>query len=106
MRLATFAAVAALSALAAAPAGAAGVKVVRGAAPSTAAAKGSVLRGTGYVRPAPAAESARPQATVIAGGSLLWLIDADGQVTACGVRGAGRVGAPDRVHCSAGPVVR
>jgi hypothetical protein len=107
MRYALCAAAAALLCATAAPSMAAGVTVLRGASAAQAAGGNvTILRGSGVVQTAAVPAESRPAATAVAGGSLLWLIDADGQVSACGVRGSGRVGAPDIVHCSAGPVIR
>ncbi len=106
MRWTALAAAAALSMSLAMPAGAAGVTVLRGGAPQTANGHITILRGTPALAEVRAPEAAPPAVTAVAGGTLLWLIDADGQVKACGVRGSGRVGGPDIVHCSAGPLVR
>ncbi len=108
MRYALCAAVAALLCASASPSMAAGVTVLRGgAAAQSAAGNSTILRGSGFAHAMTAAAETRPAATMaIAGGTVLWLIDADGQIKACGVRGSGRVGAPDVVHCSAGPVVQ
>ncbi len=89
------------------PTSAANVTVMRGPSPTRAAGgQVTIVRGAHPMPVAAAPDEARRDVSAVAGGSLLWLIDSEGQVKACGVRGAGRVGAPDIVHCSAGPVVR
>jgi hypothetical protein len=85
----------------------AGVAVVRGSAatvePGQRAGLPAVLRGAG----APAAAS-RPAASVGlygAAGEVLWLIDAQGGVAACTLRGSGYAGR-NAIDCAQGRLVR